>query len=66
MSDLHADHDHQHGPDCEHTGVQHGDHVDYLHDGHMHHVRSDGQIAEHALEVNEPNPADCTPGHKCG
>ena len=44
MSDLHANHDHKHGPDCEHTGVKHGDHVDYLHDGHMHHVREDGQI----------------------
>jgi zinc transport system permease protein len=30
------DHAHQHGPDCGHTAVRHGDHVDYVHDGHRH------------------------------
>lgn len=30
------EHRHQHGPDCGHAGVTHGDHVDYLHDGHRH------------------------------
>ncbi|HET6562143.1 MAG TPA: metal ABC transporter permease [Marmoricola sp.] len=30
------DHGHQHGPDCGHTAVRHGDHVDYVHDGHRH------------------------------
>lgn len=29
-------HPHQHGPDCGHVAVAHGDHVDYLHDGHRH------------------------------
>lgn len=29
-------HDHDHGPDCGHPAVPHGDHVDYLHDGHRH------------------------------
>ncbi|HET7689739.1 MAG TPA: metal ABC transporter permease [Nocardioidaceae bacterium] len=29
-------HDHEHGPDCGHQAVTHGDHVDYLHDGHRH------------------------------
>jgi zinc transport system permease protein len=29
-------HEHEHGPDCGHPAVQHGDHVDYLHDGHRH------------------------------
>jgi zinc transport system permease protein len=29
-------HGHQHGPDCGHAGVAHGDHVDYVHDGHRH------------------------------
>ncbi len=29
-------HDHEHGPDCGHPTVEHGDHVDYLHDGHRH------------------------------
>jgi zinc transport system permease protein len=30
------DHEHQHGPDCGHHAVAHGDHVDYVHDGHRH------------------------------
>src|SRR3712207_6728174 len=30
------DHVHQHGPDCGHLAVTHGDHVDYVHDGHRH------------------------------
>ena len=30
------DHTHVHGPDCGHKAVQHGDHVDYVHDGHRH------------------------------
>ncbi|MCP3100800.1 hypothetical protein LZ198_18170 [Myxococcus sp. K15C18031901] len=29
---------HTHGPDCGHEGVPHGDHVDYLVEGHLHHV----------------------------
>jgi zinc transport system permease protein len=31
-----ADHAHLHGPDCGHAAVRHGDHVDYVHDGHRH------------------------------
>ncbi len=30
------DHHHDHGPDCGHPAVVHGDHVDYVHDGHRH------------------------------
>ncbi len=29
-------HEHQHGEDCGHQAVRHGDHVDYVHDGHRH------------------------------
>jgi zinc transport system permease protein len=29
-------HPHEHGPDCGHIAVTHGDHVDYVHDGHRH------------------------------
>lgn len=29
-------HPHRHTPDCEHPRVQHGDHMDYIHDGHRH------------------------------
>ena len=28
---------HEHGPDCGHEAVQHGDHVDYVVGGHPHH-----------------------------
>lgn len=30
------DHSHAHGDDCGHPAVPHGDHVDYVHDGHRH------------------------------
>jgi zinc transport system permease protein len=33
-----TEHPHQHGPGCGHPPVRHGDHVDYLHDGHRHAV----------------------------
>jgi zinc transport system permease protein len=41
LTDEHAvvdtdGHQHQHGPDCGHVAVRHGDHVDYVHDGHRH------------------------------
>jgi hypothetical protein len=38
-----ADHeaDHEHGPQCGHQAVQHGDHVDYLVAGHLHHPHGD-------------------------
>jgi hypothetical protein len=32
---------HQHGPKCGHEAVPHGDHVDYLVDGHLHHPHGD-------------------------
>ncbi len=31
-------HVHEHGPECGHLAVEHGDHVDYVHDGHRHAV----------------------------
>ena len=32
---------HVHGPDCGHEQVTHGDHVDYVVDGHLHHPHDD-------------------------
>ena len=32
---------HQHGPNCGHERVPHGDHYDYLVDGRLHHVHGD-------------------------
>ena len=61
---IHADHPHQHGPACGHTAIKHGDHVDYLHDGHLHHPHGD-HVDEHVLEVNDRNPGACTPDHAC-
>jgi zinc transport system permease protein len=39
-------HRHLHGPGCGHPAVEHGDHVDYLHDGHRHAVHG-GHYDEH-------------------
>ena len=38
--------EHVHGPDCGHEAVPHGDHVDYLVDGRLHHVH-DGHCDDH-------------------
>ncbi|MFC8502716.1 metal ABC transporter permease [Pedococcus sp. NPDC057267] len=40
-------HDHEHGPDCGHPAVAHGDHVDYLHGDHRH-AAHEGHWDEHA------------------
>lgn len=40
--DVADEHGHQHGPDCGHPAIEHGDHVDYVHDGHRHAVHEDG------------------------
>ena len=64
--DKHAHgHDHAHGTGCGHTAVKHGDHTDYLHDGHLHHTAADGSVVEHVLAVDATNPAACTPAHAC-
>ena len=39
------EHPHVHGPECGHVAVRHGDHVDYVHDGHRH--------AEHEKHYDE-------------
>jgi hypothetical protein len=39
------------------TGIRHEDHVDYLQDGHMHHLRQDGVVEEHSVPVSRVNPA---------
>lgn len=39
-------HPHVHGPECGHLAVEHGDHVDYLHDGHRH-ATHDAHYDEH-------------------
>jgi zinc transport system permease protein len=39
-------HEHEHGDRCGHPAVRHGDHVDYVHDGHRHAVHG-GHYDEH-------------------
>jgi zinc transport system permease protein len=39
-------HQHRHGDDCGHPAVPHGDHVDYVHDGHRH-AQHGGHYDEH-------------------
>ena len=35
-TEVPEDHTHEHGDECGHPAVPHGDHVDYVHDGHRH------------------------------
>jgi zinc transport system permease protein len=35
------DHPHEHGAECGHAAIPHGDHVDYVHDGHRHAVHGE-------------------------
>jgi hypothetical protein len=65
MPDTHDHHPHQHGEGCGHTAIQHNGHVDYLHDGHLHHQKPDGTVEEHAIPVTDANPDACQP-HDCG
>ena len=58
----HANHDHQHGPNCGHTAVLHDGHTDYLHDGHLHHPHGD-HVDEHVIPVSAANPNGCTQSH---
>ena len=41
-----AEHRHRHGPGCGHLAIEHGDHVDYVHDGHRHALH-EGHYDEH-------------------
>ena len=42
-AEMHA---HEHGPACGHSTLPHGDHVDYIHDGHRH-APHEGHYDEH-------------------
>jgi hypothetical protein len=48
--------------------VRHESHVDYLHDGHLHHPH-ENHVDEHVIAVTADNPNECTPyvgGHEKG
>ncbi len=61
---IHDHGSHTHSPNCGHKAILHGDHLDYLHDGHLHFV-TNGKVEDHALEVSTRNPDRCTSGHAC-
>lgn len=66
--EIHHGHDHQHGPGCGHVAVRHEGHVDYVHDGCLHHPHED-HVDEHRVAVGGTNPAEHTapaPGHDGG
>lgn len=55
---FHENHLHIHNSDCGHTKIQHGDHFDYLHNGHLH-ANHDSHYDECVLEVSDTNPNVC-------
>ena len=61
----HGSHPHRHTHGCEHRAIAHEGHVDYLHDGHLHHVEHE-HVIECLLKEDAANPAACTPQHACG
>ena len=61
---IHHNHPHRHGVGCGHTTIRHGDHIDYLHDGHLYHVYAD-HLDEHTIEISADNPAECNHAHRC-
>ena len=63
---THADHDHKHGPSCGHTAVKHGDHTDYLHDGHLHHPHGDHYDEHTPASAAEPAQAAAPEGDARG
>jgi zinc transport system permease protein len=50
-------HDHEHGPECGHDAIPHGDHVDYVHDGHRH-AAHQGHYDEHGAGSGVPGTAE--------
>ena len=44
--------------------VRHDGHVDYLRDGHLHHMHED-HVDEHVIAVSAANPVNCTPQVHC-
>jgi hypothetical protein len=61
---THENHNHEHGPSCGHTAIQHADHIDYLHDGHLHR-KHEAHYDECKIMITIENPANCTEGHSC-
>ena len=56
---------HQHGPGCGHTAVEHHGHTDYLKSGHLEHKEGE-RVATHVVEVDAVHPNRCTGNHEIG
>jgi len=54
-------HEHEHGADCGHPAIEHGHHVDYLHDGHRH-APHEGHYDEHDPTLSGPHEHPADPG----
>ena len=54
VCNIHDHHEHQHGESCGCKSVRHGDHVDYIHEGHFHRI--------HDKHVDECSGPDVDPG----
>ena len=65
MAEIHDKHAHAHGPNCGHTAIRHQNHVDYVHDGHLHQPQG-SRVIECSISVDSTNPSQCTPQHACG
>ncbi len=50
-------HPHEHGAECGHPAIPHGDHVDYVHDGHRH-AAHEGHYDEHGQGDGPPPPSE--------
>ena len=64
-TNTHSHPEHVHGPNCGHTAIRHGDHIDYLVDGELHHPHGD-HCDTHSVEINDKNPSHCQATHSCG
>ena len=62
--DTHENHNHHHSISCGHTKIHHGDHIDYVHDGHLHHEKG-GEWVHCSIPISEENPNECKPMN-CG
>ncbi len=54
------DKNHKHGPGCGHEAVPHGDHTDYLVNGHLHHPHGDHCDDHGAIQLAVTKPSDAT------
>ncbi|WP_305404949.1 hypothetical protein [Photobacterium leiognathi] len=50
---VHVCGDHVHGPNCGHEAIQHGDHIDYIVNGRLHHQHGDHCDDHGPVEVLE-------------